>query len=129
MGQPAAKQGDRIQGTDLHLVKFPNGVVQLVPLGFTGTIDDTVSSNVKIMGAPAATVGSVGTNRPEHKLALAPAQDFVIKPNNQGKITNGSGTVRINGKAAARHGDVADTCHDAPGAPPTVVATGSVLIG
>jgi uncharacterized Zn-binding protein involved in type VI secretion len=129
MGQPAAKKGDRIEGKDLHLVKFPNGVVQLVPLDFKGTIDDTVSPNVKIMGAPAATVGSLGTNRPEHKLALAPPQDFVIKPNNQGRITNGSGTVRINGKAAARDGDVADTCHDAPGAPPKVVATGSVLIG
>lgn len=129
MGQPAAKKGDRIEGKDLHLVKFPNGVVQLVPLDFKGLIDDTVSPNVNIMGAPAAMVGSTGTNGPEHKLALAPGQDFVIKPNNQGKITNGSGTVKINGSAAARSGDLADTCHDAPGAPPKVVATGSVLIG
>ena len=129
MGQPAAKQGDRIVGTDLHLVKFPNGVVQLVPLGFDGIIDNTVSPDVKIMGAPAATVGSLGSNRREHKLALAPPQDFVVKPNNQGTITNGSGTVWINGRAAARDGDLADTCHDAPGAPPQVLATGSVLIG
>ena len=35
----------------------------------------------------------------------------------------------INRNAAARNGDPADTCHDVPGAPPKVVATGSVLIG
>ena len=129
MGQRAAKKGDRIEGKDLHLVKFPNGVVQLIPLDFKGTIDDTVSPNVNIMGAAAATVGSVGTNRPEHKLALSPPQDFVVKPNNRGTIRNGSGTVSINGRAAARDGDLVDTCHDVPGVPPKVVASGSVLIG
>jgi uncharacterized Zn-binding protein involved in type VI secretion len=129
MGQPAAKQGDRIEGEDFHRVRFPNGVVQTLPLRFRGIIDNALSPNVTIMGAPAATVGSVGTNTPEHKTALAPDQDFVIKPSNQGKISKGSGTVRINGNAAARNGDVADTCHDAPGAAPVVVASGSVLIG
>lgn len=110
-------------------MRFPNGAMLPVPFDFTGRIDNLVSPNVNILGAPAATVGSTGTNGPEHKLALAPGQDFVIKPNNQGKITSGSGTVWINGNAAARSGDAVDTCHDVPGAPPRVVATGSVLIG
>ena len=129
MGQPAAKKGDRIEGKDNHLVKFPNGVVTMIPLDFRAIISDKVSPNVKIMGAAAATEGSAGKNTPEHKLMLAPGQDFVIQPNNEGKIVKGSKTVRINGKPAARSGDDADTCHDAPGAPPKVVATGSVLIG
>jgi uncharacterized Zn-binding protein involved in type VI secretion len=129
MGQPAAKKGDRIEGKDNHLVKFPNGVVQIMPLDFKGIIADGVSPNVKILGAAAAMEGSAAKNQPEHKLMLAPGQDFVMQPNNQGKIANGSTTVRINGKPAARNNDEADTCHDAPGAPPKVIAAGSVLIG
>jgi uncharacterized Zn-binding protein involved in type VI secretion len=129
MGQPAAKKGDRIEGKDNHLVSFPNGAVQMVPLDFKGIIGDKLSSDVRILGAPAATAGSVATNVPEHKLALAPGQDFVVKPTNEGTIARGSGTVRINGRAAARDGDVADTCHDAPGDQAQVVARGSVMIG
>jgi uncharacterized Zn-binding protein involved in type VI secretion len=129
MGQPAAKKGDTIQGMDMHLVKLPNGVQAMFPFAFQSTISDKVSTNVRILGAPAAMEGSLGKNTPEHKFALPPGVDFVIQPNNQGKIAKGSKTVRINGRPAARNSDTADTCHDAPGAPALVVATGSVLIG
>jgi uncharacterized Zn-binding protein involved in type VI secretion len=129
MGQPAAKQGDTIEGKDIHMVKFPNGVVTPVPLDFKGVINGTVSFNVRIMGAPAATVGSIAKNDPEHKKALSPDQDLPAKPNNEGKIRTGSETVRINGNAAARNGDPATTCRELPGPEAKVVATGSVLIG
>src|SRR5215831_17183166 len=127
MGQPAAKKGDTIRGMDLHLLQFPNGAQTMVPFVFQSIISDKVSTNVRILGAPAAMKGSTRKNTPEHKLALPPGADFVIQPNNQGTIANGSTTVRINGKPAARNSDTADTCHDAPGAPALVVATGSVL--
>jgi uncharacterized Zn-binding protein involved in type VI secretion len=129
MGQPAAKKGDRIVGLDNHLVRLPNGVVVVVPLPFNGPITGNVSDNVKIMGAPAATVGSLAKNNPEHKLAIPPNQDLPAKPNNEGKIKSGSGTVRINGQPAARLGDAATTCREQPGPEAQVVATGSVLIG
>jgi uncharacterized Zn-binding protein involved in type VI secretion len=42
----------------------------------------------------------------------------------------GSQTVNINGKAAARNGDVATTCNDPVDVPAgTVVGVGTVLIG
>jgi uncharacterized Zn-binding protein involved in type VI secretion len=129
MGQPAAKKGDTIRGIDLHLVKFPNGAQIMVPFVFQCIISAEVSTNVRILGAPAAMKGSAGKNKPEHRLALQPGMDFVIQPNNQGTIAKGSKTVNINGKPAARNTDPADTCRDAPGAPALVVATGSVLIG
>ena len=33
-------------------------------------------------------------------------------PSNKAKVTTGSGTVKINGKKAARAGDTAETCND-----------------
>jgi uncharacterized Zn-binding protein involved in type VI secretion len=45
-------------------------------------------------------------------------------------VISGSTTVLINGKAAARHGDTAQTCNDPVPMPVgTVVATSTVLIG
>ena len=42
----------------------------------------------------------------------------------------GSQTVKINGKSAARNGDVATTCHDPVDLPVgTVIGAGTVLIG
>jgi len=46
------------------------------------------------------------------------------------KITSGSGTVRINGKSAARSGDVCTTCNEPVNAlSGIVVATSTVWIG
>jgi uncharacterized Zn-binding protein involved in type VI secretion len=132
MGQPAAKKGDTIRGMDMHLVTLPNGAQARFPFAFQSIINEKVSTNVRILGAPAAMKGSQGKNTPEHKvvlLAQLPGADFVIQPNNEGTIAKGSKTVNINGKPAARNSDTADTCRDAPSAPALVVATGSVLIG
>ncbi|MFM9327198.1 PAAR domain-containing protein [Paenibacillus mesotrionivorans] len=130
MGQPAAKKGDRILATDTHIVMIPAGaamVPTLLPHPFTGIIDGALSSNVKIMGQPAATMNSTATNTPSHVPQGGP---FQKPPANKGKILAGSATVRINGKMAARNGDTALTCNDPADLPVgKVVAAGTVFIG
>lgn len=130
MGQPAAKKGDRILATDIHIVMLPAGtslVPTPLPHPFTGILDGALSSNVKIMGQPAATVDSTATNTPSHVPQGGP---FQKPPQNKGKIIVGSMTVKINGKMAARNGDMAMTCNDPADMPVgKVVAVGTVLIG
>lgn len=130
MGQPAAKQGDQITAIDTHIVMIPSPggpVPTPLPNPFTGIIDDKLSANVKIMGMPAATVGSVADNAPSH---IPQGGPFQAPPTNQGEIISGSATVMINGKPAARAGDTALTCNDPSPLPVgVVVATGTVLIG
>lgn len=132
MGQPAAKQGDQIVATDTHIVMVPSAsgaVPTPLPHPFTGIINGELSSNVKIMGMPAATVGSTADNTPPH-IPTPPGTAFQSPPANQGTIQIGSQTVKINGQAAARNGDTALTCNDPTDAPVgTVVAVGTVLIG
>ncbi|HSQ29832.1 MAG TPA: PAAR domain-containing protein [Gemmatimonadaceae bacterium] len=134
MGRPAAKKDDRITADDNHLIREQVGsVVTQKPLNlhFNGFIDGGLSSNVMINGKPAARMHSTATNNPKHELQLLPNQSFVAPPSNQGTITDGSGSVRINGQPAARDGDPAETCHDLPGAAGKVVVAGnaSVRIG
>ena len=128
MGQPAAKQDDRITATDIHLIQPPGPVSPMpVPHPFSGIIDGNLSSDVKIEGKPAATVDSTATNTPPH---IPQGGTFVNPPKNKGQIIMGSTTVLINGKMAARNGDPALTCNDPVDLPVgTVVATGTVLIG
>jgi uncharacterized Zn-binding protein involved in type VI secretion len=126
--QPAARQGDRIVAIDTHLIQPPGTSPPVpVPHPFSGIIDGSVSANVTIGGAAAATVGSTATNTPPH---LPIGGSFVNPPSNRGTIKTGSGSVTINGKAAARAGDTAETCNDPRDMPVgTVVAAGTVLIG
>ncbi len=108
MGQPAAKQADKIEATDMHLIQPPGPTSPvLVPHPFKGLIDGNLSRDVKIMKMPAATQNSTATNTPPH---IPSGGTFVNPPTNQGTIMKGSTTVRINGKPAARHGDPARTC-------------------
>jgi uncharacterized Zn-binding protein involved in type VI secretion len=128
MGPPAAKQGDRITATDIHLIQ-PPGTVPPVPTPhpFSGLIDNGLSSNVNIENRPAATVNSTATNTPPH---LPQGGTFVNPPRNQGRIIRGSATVLINNKPAARAGDTALTCNDPVDLPVgTVVAQSTVFIG
>jgi uncharacterized Zn-binding protein involved in type VI secretion len=131
MGQPAAKQGDRIVGTDTHIVLVPAAagapVPTPVPLPFNGIINGNLSPNVKIMGMPAATQGSTAMNTPPH---IPPGNPFQKPPSNQGQVLVGSTRVFINGKPAAANGNKALTCNDPTDLPVgTVVATGTVMIG
>ena len=114
MGQPAAKQGDQIVATDMHIAMVPgptNPVPTLLPHPFTGIINGGLSSDVKIMGQAAAIVGSTADNTPPH-VPTAPGTVFQKPPSNKATIQMGSQTVKINGKMAARNGDIAMTCND-----------------
>ena len=132
MGQPAAKQGDKIVAVDTHIVMVPaapSPVPTPLPHPFSGIINGNLSSDVKIMGMPAATVDSTADNTPPH-IPTPPGGSFQKPPANKGTIKLGSQTVKINGKAAARNGDQAETCNDpADLLVGTVVAVGTVFIG
>jgi uncharacterized Zn-binding protein involved in type VI secretion len=128
MGQPAAKQGDRVTAVDIHIVLTTQGPAPL-PHPFAGALSGGLSSDVKISGQPAATVGSTADNTPPH-LPATPGTGFQRPPSNKGTVQAGSPTVMINGKPAARNGDKALTCNDPADLPAgTVIATGTVLIG
>ena len=130
MGQPAAKQGDQVLATDIHieLVPSPGGPVPTpLPNPFAGSIDGGLSGDVNVEGKPAAVLGSTATNTPSHIPKSGP---FQKPPSNQATILQGSPTVFINGKPAARNGDPAITCNDPADLPAgTVVAVGTVLVG
>src|SRR5690348_6656103 len=130
MGQPAAKQGDKILAVDMHIVMVQSGpgpTPTPLPHLFSGVLSGGLSQNVKIMGMPAATVGSTADNMPPH-LPTAPGTTFQKPPSNKATIQIGSATVKINGKQAARGGDTAMTCNDPADLPVgTVIAAGSVL--
>ncbi len=133
MGMSAAKQGDQVVATDIHIVMVPapSGppVPTPLPHPFVGVIDDGLSTDVHITGRPAATVGTTATNSPAH-VPTPPGISFQKPPANKATIRIGSSKVMINGKPAARNGDVATTCND-PGDLPagTVVAVGTVFFG
>jgi uncharacterized Zn-binding protein involved in type VI secretion len=130
MGQPAAKQGDRIVGTDVHvlLVPSPGGPVPTpTPMPFDGLLDGALSPEVVIDDKAAAMKGSTASNAPVHVPAAGPFQKL---PSNKGTVDAGSATVLINGRPAARCGDAALTCNDPGDAPNgTIVAVGTVLVG
>ncbi|MCM8596518.1 PAAR domain-containing protein [Accumulibacter sp.] len=133
MGQPAAKQGDQVVATDTHIVMVPAPPAPPVPTPlphpFTGIIGGQLSSDVNIMGKPAATVDSTADNTPPH-IPTPPGTAFQKPPANQATIVVGSPTVKINGRMAARNGDLARTCDDPADLPVgQVVAAGTVFIG
>ena len=116
---------------DTHIVMVPGTppVPTPLPHPFAGTISGGMSTDVKISGRPAATMGSTADNTPPH-LPAPPGTSVQRPPSNKATIQQGSQTVKINGKPAARTGDKALTCNDPADQPAgTVVATGSVMIG
>jgi uncharacterized Zn-binding protein involved in type VI secretion len=133
----AAKQDDRIRNTDTHIVMVPSGSGQTpTPLPghvFDAPIREGLSSDVFIEGKAAAVVGSLArTSLAQHR-PVSPGVSYQTAPSFEGRVTVGSSTVFINGKAAARHGDPALTCNDPPLPPPgtgrVVVAASQVHIG
>lgn len=130
MGQPAAKMGDSVTATDIHivLVPSPGGPVPTpTPLPFVGKVASECSQTVFISGQPAAVVGSMAANEPPH---VPPAGTFQVPPTNQATIISGSETVMIDGKPAARNGDTALTCNDPDPLPNgKVVAVSTIFIG
>lgn len=130
MGQPGAKQGDQVMGTDIHIIMMPSpsgAVPTPLPHPFTGIISGGLSSDVKIQGMPAATLNSTADNTPPH---IPQGGPFQKPPTNKATIIQGSTKVMINGKPAARNGDPANTCNDPADAPVgTVIAVSTVMVG
>jgi len=94
---PAAKQGDKIIGTDIHIIMIPSPggpVPTPLPHPFVGTIDSGCSTSVNIMGMPAATVDSQASNMPPH---IPQGGPFQKPPSNKAKIILGSFDVMIGG--------------------------------
>lgn len=115
--------------TDIHIVMIPTPTPTPTPLPhpFVGVIDGSLSSDVNIMGMPAATVDSTASNTPPH---IPQGGPFQKPPSNKATIKLGSPTVKINGKMTARNGDIAETCNDPADLPVgTVMAVGTVFIG
>jgi uncharacterized Zn-binding protein involved in type VI secretion len=122
MGQPAARQNDSVQATDVHiiLVSSPGGPVPTpTPHPFSGKLLQDLSTDVLIDGLPAATVGSVAQNIPPH---IPQGGPFQTPPTNRGTVQTGSATVLINGKPAARLNDQVLTCFDVPGPPGNIIS-------
>ncbi len=131
MGQPAAKQGDKVVASDIHIIMIPAPpgppVPTPLPHPFNGMLMQALSTNVFIEGRPAATVDSIAMNMPPH---IPQGGPFQKPPSNQGKIMMGSFLVSINGKGAARNGDIAQTCNDPSDMPVgKVIAVSTVFIG
>ncbi|MDX1413880.1 MAG: PAAR domain-containing protein [Candidatus Promineifilaceae bacterium] len=115
MTKPAAKEGDQVIALDTHIVMVPappgSPVPTPLPHPFAGILDGELGDNVEIEGMAAATVDSTATNQPSH-IPMPPGVSFQSPPSNKATITQGSSSVEINGRAAARLGDVAETCND-----------------
>ncbi len=114
--------------TDMHLIQPPGTAPPvLVPHPFSGILQQDLSADVNVQKLPAATVGSVAINTPPH---VPQGGTFVVPPKNRGQVIQGSSTVFINRKPAARNGDPALTCNDPADQPVgKVVATATVFIG
>jgi len=129
MANPAAKQGDRIVATDIHIVMIPTPggpVPTPLPHPFAGTLTGNLCPTVLIEGKPAATIGSIAVNLPPH---IPQGGPFQIPPTNQGQVITGSPTVLIGGKPAARMGDTVLTCNDpAPLPNGKIVAVSQVMV-
>ncbi len=143
MAEPAAKKGDIIKSDGKGQVWVqPTGSTSPISAVFSyeGPIDNGLSSNVLIMGKPAAILGSTSTNStpPASQVAVT-GQGSILTQNIDDKatISTASSNVLINGKKAARNGDKAMTWDYSSGPPgigtqkenASVQADGTVLIG
>lgn len=126
MGLPAARQGDQVVATDIHIVLVPSPagpVPTPLPHPFAGPITMGTVPTVLLGGLPAAVAGSIAVNSNPH-LPTPPGVSFTIPPTNQGVVQTGSPTVLIGGRPAARVGDPVLTCND-----PAPMPVGSILGG
>ncbi len=130
MGKAAAKKGDKVSSLDIHMVDIPTptGPVTVpLPHPFKAELKEKLSKNVNILGKPAAMRGSGGPNDPKH---VALGLRFSSEPSNECSVFLGSMKVKINGRPAARAGDLVLTCNDPTDLPiGKLDASGSVKIG
>jgi uncharacterized Zn-binding protein involved in type VI secretion len=128
MGSPAARSTDRVTGSDTHICLVPSGTGSVpTPIPghvFSGTLTSGLSPDVTIDGLAAATAGTVAANDPPH-IPVPPGTSFVRTPSNRGSVSRGSASVTINGKAAARSGDLVRSCNDPVDLETSSIASGS----
>ncbi len=129
MTKPVARQGDLVTTSCIHQVNGqpPSSppVVAPLPHPFAATLEQNLSTKVKIGGKFVALKGSQGQANAHPPLpppGTAPL-GYVKPPNNQAEILEGSSSVKIEGKPVARIGDPVKTCSEAP-PPHGVVAPG-----
>lgn len=94
-GLPAAKQGDQVVGVDIHIIMIPSPggpIPTPLPHPFSGMLDGNLISSVKIMGKPAAVIGSTASNMPPH---IPQGGPFQKPPANKANIMMGSPNVLI----------------------------------
>jgi uncharacterized Zn-binding protein involved in type VI secretion len=107
MSAPAAVLNDRIVGTCTHLVPTPSGAPAPSPLPYSGPLVEGLATNVLIGGAPAAVVGSAAYALPPH---VGIVDAFAAPPTQRATVLDGSATVLIGGRPAARSGSSCATC-------------------
>lgn len=130
MSAPAARQGDPVTGTDIHIVLVPTpGGPSPTPLphAFSGTITGGCAFDVLVDGLPVAVIGSTVTNQPPH-LPTPPGTAFQRPPANRGTVQRGSTTVVVGGKGIARSGDTVLTCADPVDTPNSTIVSGSTTV-
>src|SRR4051812_45141752 len=121
MGKPAAKLGDQVVGTDIHIVLVPSSggpVPTPRSLPFSGRIMTGCSTDVLIEGKPAAVHGSVALNLPPH---VPTGGTFQKQPDNRGTVIAIGPLVLVNGKPLAKSGDKVLTCNDPTPAPNSTI--------
>lgn len=118
MGTPAAVLGDKVTAMcAAHQIPNPaSGAPQPspAPLPFSAPLTLGCESTVVIAGKPAAVVGSNGLNVPPH-VGLHATDPFMTPALQKATVTQGSPTVLIGGKPAARTGSMCTVCFGAPG--------------
>jgi len=105
VAKPAAKQGDLVTGTDIHivLVPSPGGPVPTpMPMPFAGMLDGALATDIVCEGRPIATQGSTATNTAPHIPAPGP---FQKPPANLATILTASISVFAPGGGVARAGE------------------------
>ena len=127
MGAPAARLNDSVLGADTHIVMVPSRhrhCPHSDPRSrVLGHVDVRRVTGRPHRGSRGGRRRNGGHEQPAAR-ANAPRTSFQSPPSNRGKVSQGSSTVTINGKAAARVGDSVRTCND-----PTDLDTSAIVSG
>src|SRR4051812_4956481 len=116
-GTPAAVMGDRISAScAVHMIPNPaSGAPQPgPPMPFSAPLTQGLATKTMIGGKPAAVAGSMGTNTPPH-VGLHPADPYMVPTAQIGSVVQGSATVLIEGRPAAKTGSLCTVCAGLPG--------------